>query len=102
MLAELFTPDATYLVSPWAEPITGLEALATFWEAERHGPDESFTLDSEVLAVEMETAVVRVAVEYHDRPRSWRDLWVVMFAPGGRCSRFEEWPFSPTTPDGHD
>jgi len=101
MLAELFTPDVVYLVSPWAEPVAGLDALRALWEAERHGPDESFTFDARVLAVEMETAVVRADVEYHDPPRSWRNLWVIVFAPGGRCARFEEWPFGPTTPEGH-
>lgn len=101
MLAELFTADVVYLVSPWAEPVVGLDALAQLWEAERDGPDESFTFDCEVLAVEMETAVVRVDVEYHEPPRSWRDLWVVVFALGGRCARFEEWPFTPNNPDGH-
>lgn len=100
MLAELFTADVAYLVSPWEEPIVGLDALASFWEASRDGPDESFTFDAVVLAVEMETAVVRVDVEYHSPPRSWRDLWVIVFALGGRCARFEEWPFRPKPADG--
>ncbi|MHB8680675.1 MAG: nuclear transport factor 2 family protein [Acidimicrobiales bacterium] len=100
-LEELFTPDVVYLTSPWAEPIRGLEELAAFWEAERQGPDEAFTMQAEVIAVEMESAVARVEVEYHDPPRQWRDLWVMLFAPGGRCSRFEEWPFQPGQPDGH-
>ncbi|HAM01132.1 MAG TPA: hypothetical protein DCQ30_02730 [Acidimicrobiaceae bacterium] len=101
MLAELFTPDVVYLVSPWAEPVVGLDALSSLWEAERDGPDGSFSFDAQVLALDMETAVVRVDVDYHHPLRSWRDLWVVVFALGGRCARFEEWPFSPTTPDGH-
>jgi ketosteroid isomerase-like protein len=45
-LAELFTPDASYLPSPWAQPIAGLEAIARFWEAEREGPAEEFTMTS--------------------------------------------------------
>ena len=101
MLAELFTPDVVYLPSPWAEPVSGLEALAHFWESERRGPDEPFTLRSQVVAVELETAVVGIEVDYEAPPRSWRDLWVLTFAPGGRCARFEEWPFSPQQPDGH-
>ncbi|MGA2521737.1 MAG: nuclear transport factor 2 family protein [Acidimicrobiales bacterium] len=101
-LAELFTPDIVYAPSPWAEPVRGLAELARFWEAERSGPDESFTMASEVLAVDSDTAVVRVDVEYHDGvARSWRDLWVLRFASGGRCRAFEEWPFTTDTPDGH-
>jgi ketosteroid isomerase-like protein len=96
LLNELFTPDASYLRSPWADPIVGSAALARFWEAEREGPDEEFTMSSDVVAVEGVTAVVRVFVEYGPPdPSSWRDLWVLMFEKNGRCTRFEEWPFAP-------
>ena len=30
-LALLFTPDATYRPSPWAEPVVGEAPLASFW-----------------------------------------------------------------------
>jgi ketosteroid isomerase-like protein len=100
-LAEVFASDATYLPSPWAQPVRGLAALADFWEAEREGPDEAFTMTSRVLAVEDRTAVVRVEVDYTGGER-WRDLWVLDFDAEGRCSAFEEWPFSPDQPDGHD
>ncbi|NNH68773.1 SnoaL-like domain-containing protein [Nocardia uniformis] len=64
-LSDLFVPDAQYLVSPWATPVTGLEALAGFWEAGRDGPNEPFTMTSEVVAVDGDTAVVRVSVTRH-------------------------------------
>ena len=102
LLAELFVPDASYLASPWTQPLQGLEAIGHFWEAERVSADEVFTMSSDVVAVDETTAVVRVAVEYGaSRDRPWRDLWVLRFAADGRCSRFEEWPFSPGQPDGH-
>jgi ketosteroid isomerase-like protein len=100
-LAELFVPDATYLPSPWAQPIEGLEAIARFWEAERVSADEEFTMSSEVVAVDGTTAVVRVFVRYAASGRPWRDLWLLRFAADGRCSSFEEWPFAPGQPDGH-
>ena len=57
---------------------------------------------SEVLAVDGDTAVVRVAVDYGDPVTSrWLDLWVVRFDGDGRCQAFEEWPFAPGQPDGH-
>lgn len=99
-LRTIFTEDVRYLPSPWAEPVVGLLDLATFWEAERKGPDEEFTMVSEVVAVERERAVVRVAVDYGTGSR-WRDLWVVELADDGRCRSFEEWPFAPGQPDGH-
>lgn len=101
-LPALFTPDVSYLPSPWAAPLEGLGALARFWEAERKGPDEEFVMSSEVVAVEGASAVVRVFVDYGEPGHSrWRDLWVLRFADDGRCSVFEEWPFSPGQPDGH-
>jgi SnoaL-like domain len=102
LLAELFVPDASYLASPWAQPIQGLEAIAAFWEAERVGADEVFTMSSDVVAVDEATAVVRVLVKYGAAGnKPWRDLWVLRFAADGRCVWFEEWPFAPGQPDGH-
>jgi hypothetical protein len=102
LLAELFVPDASYLPSPWAQPVEGLEAIARFWEAERVGADEEFTMSSDVVAVDEGTAVVRVFVKYGPSgSRPWRDLWVLRFAADGRCSWYEEWPFAPGQPDGH-
>jgi hypothetical protein len=95
-LSDLFHPDATYLASPWEGPVTGLDAIEGFWEAEREGADEAFTMSSEVVAVDGGTAVVRVSVEYADPAAGrWRDLWVLRFADDGRCASFEEWPFAP-------
>jgi hypothetical protein len=34
------------------------------WDEEREGPSENFTLDTEILAVEGPTAVVRAEVRY--------------------------------------
>jgi ketosteroid isomerase-like protein len=103
-LDALFTPDATYLPSPWATVERGREELAAFWEGERDGPDEEFTFAHEVVAVDPEaaTAVVRAEVAYAGSSNgTWRDLWVIRFADDGRCAAFEEWPFSPRQPDGH-
>jgi ketosteroid isomerase-like protein len=101
-LPGLFTEDASYVVSPWAPALVGKAAIEELWDAEREGPAETFTMSSEVVAVEGDTAVVRVDVEYAD-PASgrWRDLWLLRFAVDGRCRHFEEWPFAPGQPDGH-
>lgn len=100
LLAGLFTHDATYLVSPWAEPLRGLEAIAVFWEAERVSADEEFAMTTEVVALDGSVAVVRAQVDYATGNR-WRDLWVLRFADDGRCEAFEEWPFAPDQSDGH-
>ncbi|GAA4615367.1 hypothetical protein GCM10023108_23730 [Saccharopolyspora hordei] len=96
VLAELFTPDATYQQAPYRQPVVGLPALARMWEAERTGPDERFAMTAAPVALEGDTAVVRVEVRYGDPvTQEYRDLWVVRFAADGRCRAFEEWPFWP-------
>jgi len=95
-LAQLSTDDATYQAAPFDEPLTGIVAIASFWEQERDGPDEVFTLRSEIVAAEGDTAVARLEVAYGDPPqRSYRDLRVITLASDGRCRHFEEWPFHP-------
>lgn len=94
LLRELFTDDATYQAAPFHEPIVGLEAIARFWEDEREGPDEIFTLTSEIVAAQDDTAVARLEVVYGDPPRRiYRDLWIITLSIDGRCRHFEEWPF---------
>lgn len=100
-LDGLFTPAISYRPSPWAQPIVGLVEVRRFWEASRDEPDERFRLASEVVAVDGSVGVVRVAVDYDDG-ESWRDLWVLGLDDHGRCDRFEEWPFRPDQPDGHE
>jgi ketosteroid isomerase-like protein len=96
-LRDLFTEDATYRHAPYDEPIRGLPAIESDWVAERDGPDEVFTMEWEIVAVEADTAVASVLVRYgepHDK--EYRDLWLARFTEDGRCREFEEWPFSPT------
>jgi hypothetical protein len=98
-LHELFTEDASYSQGPYEESHIGLEAIGEMWEEERQGPDEAFTMRSEIVAVEGDTAVARVEVRYGEPVnREYRDLWVMRFASDGRCASFEEWAFWPERP----
>jgi hypothetical protein len=100
-LSELFSEDASYSTAPFREPHRGLEAIASMWEAERRGPDESFSMNSEVVAVEADTGVVRVEVRYGPPlEKLYRDLWIVRLDAEGRCIHFEEWPFWPPDTEG--
>lgn len=95
-LGELFTDSATYKHSPYAEPLRGLPAIEADWEAERDGPDETFTMRATVLAVDGDVGVAHVLVRYSEPLRQeYRDLWLVWFDDDGRAHRFEEWPFWP-------
>jgi ketosteroid isomerase-like protein len=98
-LADVFTPDARYLHSPYEEPVAGLDAIGQMWEQDRDWPDEVFTMTTEILAVDGPVAVVRAEVRYGDPVRQeYRDLWVLRLGDDGRCSRFEEWPYWPGRP----
>jgi hypothetical protein len=96
-LGGLFAEDASYRMSPYEEPVHGLEAIGALWERERVGPDEEFEMGFEVVAVDGDTAVARIEVAYATGAE-YRDLWIVRFDEGGRCREFEEWPFWPPTP----
>lgn len=110
VLAELFTEDASYSTAPYENPHRGLEAIAAMWEGERFGPDEAFEMTSEVLAVEADTGVARVTIEYeeatqkerrlHRQQKEYLDLWVVRLDESGLCSHFEEWPYWPPGQEG--
>ena len=98
-LAEIFTEDASYRQSPYFEPLVGLAAIGRMWEAERDGPDEVFTLATDIVAVDGSTAVVRAEVRYGNPVRQeYRDLWVMRLGDDGRCCWFEEWPYWPEQP----
>jgi hypothetical protein len=102
-LTALFTPDATYQQGPYDQPVVGLPAIGRMWEDTRDGPDEVFTATTDIVAVDGETAVVRVEVKYGDPVgQQYRDLWIMTFAGDGRCSAYEEWPFWPGQPHTAD
>jgi hypothetical protein len=109
-LAGLFARDATYSTAPYENPHRGLDAIAEMWEEERFGPDEAFTMTSEVVAVDGDTGVARVTVQYeeaeqkerrlHRQRKEYRDLWIVRLDEAGLCTQFEEWPFWPPDQEG--
>ncbi|MGH3343279.1 MAG: YybH family protein [Carbonactinosporaceae bacterium] len=96
-LDDVFTDDAVYRMSPYGPEVRGRDALGRLWERERQGPDEVFTMSAAVVACDVDTGVVRVEVRYEEPVREeFRDLWVVRFAPDGRCVEFEEWWHTPS------
>lgn len=97
---RLFTPDASYRSAPYLDPYTGIAAIEEFWKRETDD-GEKFTVDREIVAVEGQTGVVRLEVEYTaPRERHYRDIWIVTLDADGRCTAFEEWPFWPPGSEG--
>lgn len=94
-LATIFTAGASYLHSPYEQPVVGLDAISRMWEEDRD-LNENFSLSTEIVAIEADTAVVRAEVRYGQPVRQeYRDLWILQFDDDGRCSRFEEWAYWP-------
>jgi hypothetical protein len=92
----LFTDDARYRRSPYAEPAVGHAAIQAFW---REDEGRTFAVDAVPVAVEGRDAVVRLEVRYGDpSSQEYRDLWVLRFGPDGRVEDFEEWAYWPGKP----
>jgi ketosteroid isomerase-like protein len=93
-VAELFGDDAHYRRSPYEPDDIGHAAIRAFWR-----DDEVFSMTARPVAIEGDTAVVRVEVTYGDPvTREYRDLWVLHFGPDGRVDDFEEWAYWPAKP----
>jgi ketosteroid isomerase-like protein len=95
-VTRLFTEDARYRPSPYAESKVGHAAIQAFWRDDEGKP---FTVTAEPVAVEGRDAVARLEVRYGDPvTQEYRDLWVLRFAPDGRVEDFEEWAYWPGKP----
>lgn len=93
---RLFTPDASYRRSPYEPPDVGHEAIAGFWDSD---VGAAFTVEARPVAVQGDTAVVRLVVRYGaPNPQEYTDLWVLRFAADSRVRDFEEWPYWPGRP----
>ncbi len=89
----LFSDDAAYRVSPYAQSKVGQDAIAAFWTVDE---GRAFSMDATPVAVDGQRAVVRVDVQYGDPPtQEYRDLWLLHFAADGRVQDFEEWAYWP-------
>jgi hypothetical protein len=95
-VTELFTGDARYRTSPYADPRVGHAGIQAFW---RDDVGRSFTVAAEPVAVEGRQAVVRLEVRYETPAvQEYLDLWLLGFAADGRVEDFEEWVYWPGRP----
>ena len=95
-VGALFTENAAYRPSPYEPSRVGHAAIREFWLDDA---GRAFSMDSRVVAVDSDVAVVRVDVRYETpRLQEYRDLWVLRFAVDGRVADFEEWAYWPGRP----
>jgi len=93
-IGDLFTEDATYSPWPFSKPWEGRAAIVAKW-IDRGDSKNHWRFESEVVAVEGDTGVVRGLTTYpaHDEePEAvYSNIWVVKLASDGQASAFAEW-----------
>ena len=93
-VAALFTEDATYSPRPFSKPWEGRDTIVARW-IDRGDSKNPWRFDSEVLAVEGDTGVIKGLTTYaaHDDEAedAYSNIWVVRLAPDGRARSFAEW-----------
>jgi ketosteroid isomerase-like protein len=100
-IRALFTDDAIYRFRPLDErPLKGRDAIVANWLESPDAPD-SWTAEYRALAVDGDIAIAEGETHYPGDPKAGRaerryaNLWVMRFAPDGRCRDFTEWFMEP-------
>jgi hypothetical protein len=93
-IGDLFTEEATYSPWPFSKPWEGREAIVAKW-IERGDSKDPWRFESELLAVEGDTGVVKGLTTYpaHDDEAedAYSNIWVIRLEPDGRARSFAEW-----------
>ncbi len=89
-IVPLFSDNARYYHSPFAQAWTGREAIVRNWLARQDAPG-STTFRYEVLATTEHTGIVRAWTEYVERGQEFSNIWLIRFDADGLCEEFTEW-----------
>jgi hypothetical protein len=93
-IGALFTEEATYSPWPFSKPWEGREAIVAKW-IERGDSKDPWRFESELVAVEGDTGVVKGLTTYpaHDDEAedAYSNIWVIRLEPDGRARSFAEW-----------
>jgi uncharacterized protein (TIGR02246 family) len=100
-IGALFTEDATYAPWPFSEPWRGRETIVARW-VERGDSKNEWRFESELIAVDGDTGVVRGLTTYpahDDEPEGvYSNIWVISLGADGRARSFAEWWVERPTP----
>ena len=93
-VGALFTEDATYSPSPFSKAWEGREANVANW-IERGDSQNPWQFESELLAIEGDTGVLRGVTTYpahgEEKEEVYSNIWVIRLARDGRARSFAEW-----------
>ena len=88
-IRALFTDDATYRYKPWEDPLCGIDEILASWMVDPD-PANSWQAWYRVDMVDGDRATAVGETNYVDGS-DFANLWVMRFAPDGRCAEFTEW-----------
>jgi hypothetical protein len=93
MVIDLFNPDVAYRYQPWAEPVTGVDAVADSWLESPDDPD-SWEAAYTPYAVDGDRVVATGYTRYLATPdepeRLYHNCFLMEFDGDGRCRSFTE------------
>lgn len=91
---DLFTEDALYYETPFADPFAGRKAIYNYW-ADVPRLQTNITFRYEILSVKGDTGVARWWADFtriSSQKRVHLDgIFVITMADNGRCREFREW-----------
>ncbi|NRQ37272.1 nuclear transport factor 2 family protein [Nonomuraea sp. NN258] len=87
-IGALFTEDALYRTEPYSTPWQGRDEIVSSWLGRKDRPGE-WTFEWHPVSVTDEVSVIQGVTTYPDK--TYSNLWVIRFAPDGRCHEFTEW-----------
>jgi hypothetical protein len=87
-IAALFTEDAVYYTEPYSAPWHGRAEIVAKWLGRQDKPGEA-AFEWHPVCVTEEVGIIQGVTTYPDK--TYSNLWVIRFAPDGRCREFTEW-----------
>ena len=95
LVVTLFTDDATYQETPFAEPMRGRDAIHAYWIDKVVNHQEQINFGYEILAVRDDTGIARWWARFvRIRSRAAVKLdgvFLLTFDASGRCQALREW-----------
>lgn len=91
--AELFTTDARYYETPYAEPFVGRAGIAEYW-SDVTADQREIDFEAEVVAVDGNIGVAHWSVRFlvaEDATIELDGVFVLEFDADGLCSELREW-----------
>ena len=89
-IGALFSDDASYFTTAFAEPWRGRNEIVDEWLARKDEPG-AWTFRYEVVVATPDLGIVRGVTEYPKDGQTYHNLWEITLDSSGRCARFAEW-----------